>query len=73
MKKQKQTEDAAQGAPVLTLEQIKAALDRDFKALHALVNMVRSEPRIQQAMAEVIYQNNVNHQTVKAAREGAEI
>lgn len=71
MKKPIQTEDAAQGAPVLTLPQIKATLEHDFKAMHALLNMVRSEPRILDTMAEVVFQNTQNHQTVKAAREEA--
>lgn len=71
MKKQSKTEDAAQGAPVLSLEQINAALERDFKAMHALLNMVRSEPRILETMAEVVFQNTQNHHTVKAAREEA--
>lgn len=76
MKKKTIFEAAGQGSapqepPILSLEQIKAALERDFKAMHALLNMVRSEPRILDTMSEVVFQNTQNHQTVKAAREEA--
>jgi len=68
MKNNKNQAVPAQGAEHLTQEQIKAALERDFKALHALLNMVRSEPRIMDVVAQVVHENRENHKTVKQAQ-----
>lgn len=68
-----QTKNAApaQGArpAPLSKEQIKAALERDFSALHNLLSMVRTEPRILDDIANILWEKTQNIQTVNEAKQ----
>lgn len=61
---------SAQGAtvPTMTPEQFRKALEDDLNMLHALLNFIRSTPRVMDAMSEVAYETAQNSEAVQKAQ-----